>query len=80
MNESHRYLHPVLIYNPIAGAIRRNPERILQRTIAALASRDALAHRDGTTWPRAMRRIWAGKASRAEQDLVMVLGGDGTDQ
>ena len=37
MIEIASFRQPVLIYNPAAGKFRRNPERILQRTIAALA-------------------------------------------
>ena len=36
MISDRMYRQPVLIYNPYAGKIRRNRERILQRTIAAL--------------------------------------------
>lgn len=71
------YRHPVLIYNPTAGAIRRNPERILQRTTAAL-------DRANLT-PIVMSTMAAGDATRlgreaiaAGADLVLVLGGDGT--
>jgi diacylglycerol kinase (ATP) len=71
------YLHPVLIYNPTAGAIRHNPERILQRTTAAL-------DRANLT-PIVMSTMAAGDATRLGRealasgaDLVMVLGGDGT--
>lgn len=71
------YQRPVLIYNPAAGKLRRNPERTLQRTIAALA-RASLHPRllptrapgDGTE--RAREAIAEGA------DLILVLGGDGT--
>jgi hypothetical protein len=39
-DEIASFRQPVLIYNPAAGVSRRNPELILQRTIAALARVD----------------------------------------
>jgi YegS/Rv2252/BmrU family lipid kinase len=66
-----------LIYNPTAGAIRRDPERTLQRTTAAL-------DRANLT-PIVMSTTAAGDATRLGReaiangaDLVMVFGGDGT--
>ena len=71
------YRQPVLIYNPYAGKIRRNRERILQRTIAALG-------RAGMT-PRVLPTDAAGHATELARtaieegaDLVLALGGDGT--
>lgn len=71
------YRQPVLIYNPYAGKIRRNPASILQRTIAALG-------RVGVK-PRVVATDTAGHATelardavRQGADLVLVLGGDGT--
>jgi len=70
------YRQPVLIYNPYAGKIRRNPGT-LQRTTAALARANVN--------PRVVATDAAGHATllarlAAEQgaDLVLVLGGDGT--
>jgi diacylglycerol kinase (ATP) len=71
------FRQPVLIYNPAAGALRRSPERILQRTIAALAH--------GGISPRPLPTSAAGEAASLAReavgqgaDLVLVLGGDGT--
>jgi diacylglycerol kinase (ATP) len=71
------YRQPVLIYNPAAGEFRRNPERFLQRTTAALA-RASLA-------PRLIATCEAGDATKRARealaqgaDLLLVLGGDGT--
>jgi YegS/Rv2252/BmrU family lipid kinase len=71
------FRQPVLIYNPAAGALRRNPERILQRTIAALAH--------GNIAPRPLPTSAPGHADSLARDavsqgadLVLVLGGDGT--
>lgn len=70
------FRQPVLIYNPYAGKIRRNP-RTLQRTTAALANANVS--------PRILATDAAGHATElaraaVEQgsDLVLVLGGDGT--
>jgi diacylglycerol kinase (ATP) len=68
---------PVLIYNPAAGALRRNPARILQRTIAALA-RGGLAPRLMPTSVAGEAASLAQEAVRQGADLVLVLGGDGT--
>lgn len=72
-----RYLQPVLIYNPFAGKIRRNPERILQRTTEALER--------GNLRPRVLATAAPGHASELarqavaeKSDLILVLGGDGT--
>ncbi|MEP7354413.1 MAG: diacylglycerol kinase family protein [Acidobacteriota bacterium] len=72
---------PVLIYNPAAGKLRRNPEGILQRTKAALAR-----GRVGTEKPLELLPTtgpdMAGNLAREAigrgADLVIVLGGDGT--
>jgi diacylglycerol kinase (ATP) len=71
------FRQPVLIYNPTAGALRRNPERILQRTIAALAQ-GGLAPRPIPTSAAGEAGSLAREAVRQGADLVLVLGGDGT--
>jgi diacylglycerol kinase (ATP) len=71
------FRQPVLIYNPAAGALRRNPARILQRTIAALA-RGGLAPRLMPTSVAGEGGSLAQEAVRQGADLVLVLGGDGT--
>jgi YegS/Rv2252/BmrU family lipid kinase len=71
-----QYLQPVLIYNPYAGKIRRNPQ-LLQRTT------EVLAH--ASVKPRLVATDSAGHATELARiaveegaDLVLVLGGDGT--
>ncbi len=75
MNELFR--QPVLIYNPAAGALRRNPQRILQRTIAALAGGGLTPRLLPTSAPGTAGSL-AQEAVRQGADLVLVLGGDGT--
>jgi diacylglycerol kinase (ATP) len=71
------FRQPVLIYNPAAGALRRNPDRILQRTIAALAHGDLTPRLLPTSAP-GEASVLAREAVRQGADLVLVLGGDGT--
>jgi diacylglycerol kinase (ATP) len=71
------FRQPVLIYNPAAGALRRNPGRILQRTIAALALGDIAPRPLPTSAPGHADSL-AREAVRQGADLVLVLGGDGT--
>jgi diacylglycerol kinase (ATP) len=71
------FRQPVLIYNPAAGALRRNPQGILQRTIAALAHGDISPRPLPTSAPGHADSL-AREAVRQGADLVLVLGGDGT--
>jgi diacylglycerol kinase (ATP) len=71
------FRQPVLIYNPAAGALRRNPQRFLQRTIAALAL-GGLVPRPLPTSGAGTAGLLAQEAVREGADLVLVLGGDGT--
>jgi diacylglycerol kinase (ATP) len=71
------FRQPVLIYNPAAGALRRNPDRILQRTIAALAH-GGIAPRPMPTSAPGHADSLAREAVSQGADLVLVLGGDGT--
>jgi YegS/Rv2252/BmrU family lipid kinase len=71
------YRQPVLIYNPAAGKLRRNPERILQRTTEALARAD-LRPAPLATRSRGDASLRAAGALRDGADLLIVLGGDGT--
>jgi diacylglycerol kinase (ATP) len=71
------FRQPVLIYNPTAGRIRRNPESILQRTIAALAGGGLSPQRLPTHGPGTAADV-AREAVCQGADLVLVLGGDGT--
>jgi YegS/Rv2252/BmrU family lipid kinase len=71
------YLQPVLIYNPTAGKIRRDPEGILQSITGILS---------GAGWhPQLLPTEAPGDATRLARaavergaDLILVLGGDGT--
>jgi diacylglycerol kinase (ATP) len=71
------FRQPVLIYNPTAGRIRRNPESIIQRTIAALARGNLSPQRLPTHGPNTAAEV-AREAVGQGADLVLVLGGDGT--
>src|SRR6185295_5295310 len=71
------FRQPVLIYNPAAGALRRNPQRILQRTIAALARGGISAPHLATSEPGHAESL-ARDAIAQGADLILVLGGDGT--
>jgi YegS/Rv2252/BmrU family lipid kinase len=71
------FRQPVLIYNPTAGALRRNPQVILQRTIAALAQGGLSPHHLATSEPGHAESL-AREAVEQGADLVLVLGGDGT--
>ena len=71
------YRQPVLIYNPFAGKIRRNPERILQRTIAVLRSA-SLNPRLLPTQTAGHGQELAAQVAAQGADLIVALGGDGT--
>jgi YegS/Rv2252/BmrU family lipid kinase len=71
------YQQPVLIYNPAAGRLRRNPQRILQRTTDALARASLTPRLAPTGAPGDATRI-ACRAVSEGADLILVLGGDGT--
>jgi YegS/Rv2252/BmrU family lipid kinase len=75
------YQQPVLIYNPTAGKLRRDPERILQTTTESLARAKLVSpgsiRSNATSAPGDATRI-AREAVAAGADLILVLGGDGT--
>ena len=71
------YRNSVLIYNPAAGKFRRNPERTLERTIAALA-RASLHPRLIPTQDAGHAPELSAQAIQDGADLILVLGGDGT--
>src|SRR6516165_9329979 len=73
-----RYRQPVLIYNPYAGKIRRNRERLLQATTAVLATAGCAAPRILPTDAAGHATALAREAVALGADLVLVLGGDGT--
>ena len=66
-----------MIYNPAAGKLRRNPERILQRTTETLARGSIRPRLAPTSAPGDATRI-AREAVAAGADLILALGGDGT--
>lgn len=75
------YQRPVLIYNPQAGKLQGNPERILHRTTEALARATSFL----AAPPQLMPTVESGhatdlarKAVAQGADLVLALGGDGT--
>ena len=72
------YRKPFLIYNPVAGKIRRNPERILQRTIAALRRANVEEVLLLPTGKAGHGAELARHAMERGADLILVLGGDGT--
>ena len=67
----------MLIYNPAAGKLRRDPQGILQRTTAALANGTPPARLLPTDEPGHAEDL-AREAIAEGADLVLVLGGDGT--
>ena len=71
------YRQPVLIYNPAAGKSRRDPARILQRTIEALGQANLKPLLLPTGAPSHAAELARG-AIATGADLVLVLGGDGT--
>ncbi len=80
----HRYTgeiapfrQPVLIYNPAAGKLRRDPQGILRRTTAALSSGTSPARLLPTCEPGHAEDL-ARQAIADGADLILVLGGDGT--
>lgn len=66
-----------MIYNPAAGKLRRNPEGLLQRTIAALRHAGIEPRLQPTTAAGHADQL-AREAAYTGADLVLVLGGDGT--
>lgn len=75
------YQQPVLIYNPTAGKLRRDPERILQATTESLVRAGIAAPGSvrlaATSAPGDATRL-AREAIAQGADLILVLGGDGT--
>jgi len=71
------YQNTVLIYNPAAGKLRRDPDGIINRCVRALATHGIQARPIATTGPQTAGDI-ARKAIDADADLLLALGGDGT--
>jgi len=66
-----------LIYNPVAGKLKRNNQLILHRTIEALSKAGLSVTAIATTGPSTAAGL-ARTAIADGADLVMALGGDGT--
>lgn len=71
------YQNTVLIYNPVAGKLRRDPQGIIQRSIAALQQDGIRARPIATTAPGTAADI-AKQAILDGADLIIAVGGDGT--
>ena len=71
------YRQPVLIYNPVAGKLKRNDRLLLRETVAALRGVGVEARPAPTTGPATAGAI-ACEAIAAGADLIIGLGGDGT--
>ena len=71
------YHKPVLIYNPVAGKLKRDNQRILHRTIEALSAAGFSATPLATTGAGTAAGLARTSIERGA-DLIMALGGDGT--
>ena len=71
------YQKPVLIYNPTAGKLKRNDQRILQRTIEALSAAGLTVTPVATTGAGTAAGLARTSIERGA-DLIIALGGDGT--
>ena len=66
-----------MIYNPTAGKLKRNDQRILHRTIEALSESGLSVTTIATTGPGTAAGL-ARTAVERGADLIIALGGDGT--
>ena len=71
------YHKPVLIYNPTAGKLKRNNQRILHRTIEALSQVGLTVAPVATTGAGTAAAL-ARTAIDRGADLIIAFGGDGT--
>ncbi len=71
------YQNTVLIYNPAAGKLRRDHERIIHRTIQTLDQEGIRATPIATEGPGSATEL-ARKAIAQGADLILAAGGDGT--
>jgi diacylglycerol kinase (ATP) len=71
------YRQPVLIYNPVAGKLKRNDQQLLRKTLEALRETGIDARPAPTTGPAEAGNL-AREAIAAGADLIIGLGGDGT--
>jgi diacylglycerol kinase (ATP) len=72
-----RFRQPALIYNPVAGKLKRNNQRLLREVMAALADAGIHPQLMPTTGPETAGPI-AKKAIAEGADLIIGFGGDGT--
>lgn len=77
MDAIKTYRNAILIYNPVAGKLRRDRERFIERSKGALAKVGVCPEFWPTTEAGAATEL-ASKAVRDGVDLVIVAGGDGT--
>jgi YegS/Rv2252/BmrU family lipid kinase len=71
------YQNTVLIYNPVAGKVRRSQGKIITRAVEALERQGIRVRAIPTHGPGAATEI-AREAVSKDIDLVLVAGGDGT--
>jgi diacylglycerol kinase family enzyme len=72
-----QYRQPVLIYNPVAGKLKRNDQLLLRQTLEALRGAGIDPRPAPTTGPATAGAI-VREAMAAGADLIIGLGGDGT--
>lgn len=72
-----KYRQPVLIYNPVAGKLKRNDQLLLRQTLEALRGVGVEPRPAPTTGPATAGAI-AREAIAGGADLIIGLGGDGT--
>jgi len=77
MNAINTYRNAVLIYNPVAGKLRRDRERFIERSKGALEKAGVRPEFWPTTEAGAATEL-ARKALDEGVDLILVAGGDGT--
>lgn len=71
------YQNTVLIYNPVAGKLQRDPHGIIQLSIAALRE-DGIQARPVPTSAPGEATVIARQAVEDGADLIIAAGGDGT--
>jgi diacylglycerol kinase (ATP) len=74
---SARFRHPVLIYNPVAGKLKRNNQRLVHQVVAALRESGVEPRLVPTTGPDTAGPL-AKQAIEEGADLIIGFGGDGT--
>src|SRR4051794_4543184 len=77
MDAIETYRNAVLIFNPVAGKLRRDRERFIERSKGALAKAGLRPEFWPTTEVGAATEL-ARKAVQIGADLILTAGGDGT--